>query len=135
MNSIYDNNLHIAVPTLDYFRDITGMDYIIESGYDEAEATRRFRSLVLKAKDFLLYDKPSRYQNAFGYLIKNYTLWTHAWEQYVIRYIEATFKYGDEAGWKEIPFEVKNAISGSVLKAYHLDRATYYEIENSGTEW
>jgi hypothetical protein len=135
MNSNYNKELHTIIPTLDYFKTMTGMDYIKESGYPETEAKAKFQSLVLKAKDFLMSDKSSNFQNAFNYMTMKYELFAQAFEKYAVRYIEATFKYGDEAGWDKVPFEIKNAINGSVLKAYEYTSEVYSEIELSDLEW
>ncbi len=134
MNSTYSDELHVSIPTLDYIKLNTGFDMIIEKGNKElAEST--VISLTSKARDFLFVDKPLESQRAMSYLIKNNPTWTKAWESYVLRYIEATFNYGDESAWEKVPQTIKNAIYGGILRANYFTEDILNTIRTTDEVW
>ena len=114
MNSVYNKELHVSVPTLDYIKRSTGLDVLLEEGNKE-RAEAKVISLTSKARDFLFLDKSPQVQRVISYLIYKGT-WKQAWEQYAVRYIEATFYHGDESAWAKVPRPILNAIHGSVLQ-------------------
>ena len=89
MNSIYNTDLHVSVPTPDFFKANTGIDIVLEKGNLEL-AQGTIMSLTQKARDYLYVDKPFETQRAMSYLIKKNAQWTKAWENYVLRYIHLT---------------------------------------------
>jgi hypothetical protein len=124
MNSIYSIELHVSIPTLDYLKRATGIDVLLEAGTKEL-AEGKVYSLTARARDMLFVNKSVQSQRVISYLIFK-GLWKEAWENYVVKYIEATFYYGDEETWKETPKMIHNAIYGSVL----LSREFTYAIKN-----
>lgn len=131
----YKDAYHIAIPSLQDIKELTGRDLVVEGGYTKEVTEARVLSYTLKAKDFLMRDKSQRFMNAFSYLVKFNDKWTYAWKIYAIRYIEATMLYGDETTWQKVPFEVQNSIDGSVLRAYHFTTSLYDEVEQSEESW
>ncbi len=134
MNSIYNTDLHVSVPTPDFFKANTGIDIVLEKGNLEL-AQGTIMSLTQKARDYLYVDKPFETQRAMSYLIKNNSQWTKAWENYVLRYIEATFNYGDESGWEKVPQTIKNAVHGSILRANYFTDAILHEVRTTEEEF
>lgn len=116
MNSNYDINLRVSVPTMEYFKSRTGLDLILEEGNKE-RAEGKVLSLTAKAKDFLFSTKNYEIQNIFSYLIKTNAEYLRAWENYVVRYIETTFTHGTDENWAKVPMGIVNAIDGSCLSA------------------
>ena len=134
-NSTYDNDLHLAIITNDYFKTVTGLDLVVEEGNKE-RAEAKMITFHNKAKALLFLDKAPRVQDAFNYLIKLNDTWRAAWENYVVIYIES-FYYGKDFIWgnEEVPNGVINAVYGSVLRSRELTDNIYNEIENSSEEW
>lgn len=135
MNSTYIDKYHVAVPSLDLIKEMTGYDLITEGGWTKEVTEAKVLSYTLKARDYLFRNKAASYQIALPYMIKFKTNWNEAWTNYVIRYIESTFLYGNEQDWKEVPFEISNAINGSLLKNHNFSVSVLSEIENSSEEW
>ena len=131
IKSNYDKTLHVAVPTLDYIKYMTGIDVLLEEGNKE-RAEGKIRSLTAKARDMLFIDRSAKVQRIYQYLIYKET-YLEAWLNYVIRYIEATFYHGDESAWVTIPKPILNAIYGSVLQYRHFTGSIISEV-NSTTE-
>ena len=134
MNSKYDDQLHVAVPTTDFIRDNTGYDPVLEDGNKE-RAEAKLRALTAKAKNYLYMDKPYETQNVISYLIRFNDDWLHAWEQYVARYVEATFMFGDESAWKETPRTIKQSAYGGLLGINRFTQAILAEVRTSDEEW
>ena len=132
---MYNLEHQIYIPSLDYFKSITGLDYVIESGHSEEVAKQKFLGFSLKAKDLLMQNKSARFQNAFGYLISQKTNWQDAFKRYVTIYVECTMIYGDESAWQNTPKELENMVNGSILKSKELTSDAYYQIERSGKVW
>lgn len=128
-NSVYNKELHVSVPTLDYIKQSTGLDLVLEDGTKE-RAEGKVYSLTQKARDYLFTGKPPMTQRVFSYLIYNGT-WTQAWEQYVLRYIEATFYHGDDHSWEKTPRTVLSAIYGSVLQTNYFTESIKNEVRLS----
>lgn len=129
MKSTYSEELHVAIPTLDYIKSMTGIDVLLEEG-EETRANGKITSLCAKARDFLMLDKSIEAQRITSYLIFKGT-WLDAWLNYVVRYIEATFYYGDESTWETTPKPILNAIMGSVLAETRFTQNIVYEVRNS----
>ncbi len=129
MKSTYDKELHVAVPTLDYFKRMTGLDLITEAGNKEL-AEGKVISLTAKARDYLFIDRSTETQRVVSYLIYKET-WLDAWLNYVVRYIEATFNYGDESAWASTPKPILNAIYGSVLNNIRFTGGIIAEVRNT----
>jgi len=127
--STYNQELHVAVPSLDYFRDMTGIDILLEEG-NEKRALGKVMSLTAKARDYLFIDRSNETQRVVSYLIFKET-WLDAWLNYVTRYIEATFNYGDESAWASTPKPILNAIYGSVLNNIRFTGNIIQEVRES----
>ena len=133
MNSTYDKELHVAVPTLDYIKRMTGFDILLEEGNKE-RAEAKVRGFTAKARDLLFMDRSSEAQRVISYLIYKET-WIDAWLNYVVRYIEATFYQGDESAWATVPRPILNAIYGSVLQYKKFTSNITSEVRNTTEEF
>ena len=129
MNSVYSKELHVSIPTLDYLKRAIGIDVLLEAGTKEL-AEGKVYFLTSSARDMLFLTKSAETQRIISYLIYKGT-WLEAWENYVVKYITATFYYGDETQWKETPKMIHNAIFGSVLMAREFTHQIKSEVENS----
>ena len=125
---MYDLELHVSVPTLDYFKANTGIDLVLEKGSKEL-ADGQVRSLTAKARDYLFMDKPYETQRIISYLIKTNKEWEATWLTYVVRYIEATLFYGDESNWDKTPKPILNAVYGSALKINEFSASIRLEVK------
>jgi hypothetical protein len=129
MNSVYSKELHVSIPTLDYLKKATGIDVMLEAGNKEL-AEGKVYSLTSRARDMLFVGKSTQTQRIISYLIFKGT-WKEAWENYVLKYIEATLYYGDETVWKETPKMIHNAIFGSVLMTREFTYQIKSEVEHT----
>jgi hypothetical protein len=127
MNSNYSTELHVSIPTLAYIKRVTGIDVLLEEGNKE-RAEGKIYSLTSKARDFLFINKSPQTQKIFSYLIYKKT-WLEEWENYVVKYIEATFYYGDESAWTDTPKPILNAIYGSALSTREFIARTINEVK------
>ena len=134
-NSTYDNNLHLAIITNDYFKSMTGIDLIVEEENKE-RAEAKIKSFSRQAQIHLYKNKSPRTRNIFNYYISFNDNWRSAWELYVVAFIQS-FYYGGDFIWGDakVPEAVKNAILGSLLNTHNFDSGTINEIENSSEEW
>ena len=130
----YNDILRVTVPTIDEIKEYTSFDLTLEEGNKE-RAEAKVLSLVSKAKDYLYLGKSFETQNVFSYLIKFNTEWKRAWELYAIKYIEATFNFGDESAWANTPKPIYNAVNGSILRTQFFTDSTLSEVRNSDKEW
>lgn len=132
MNSIYKKDLKVSIPTLQYIKETTALDLILEEGNKE-RAEGKVMSLTMKARDLLFSNKLPITQRCISYLIYKGD-WASLWEQYVLRYIEATFYFGDESSWQAVPSTIINAINGSMLSvkrfAPHIEREVVQSTED-----
>lgn len=133
MNSVYKKEYHIAIPTLDFIKDITSFDLIQEEGTKE-RAEAKLLNLTLKAKDYLFSTRPNATQKALSYMIFKYPEWKEAWELYVAKYIDASFYSGDEL-FTNPPQTLKNAIHASILNVYQFTQGVYNEVALSTEEF
>jgi hypothetical protein len=133
MKSVYSKELHVAIPTLDYIKLMTGIDVILEEGNKE-RAEGKVISLTAKARDFLYVDKSGEAQMVISYLIYTET-WLDMWLNYVVKYIEATFYYGDESSWEKTPRPIENAIYGSLLHTKMFVPRIAYEARDKVGEY
>lgn len=129
MSSTYSKELHVAVPTLDYIKRMTGIDVLLEEG-EETRAEGKIISLCRKARDFLMINRSAETQRVISYLIYKET-WLEAWLNYAVSYIEATFYYGDESAWEKTPKMILNAINGSVLVNTRFTNNIIWEVRNT----
>ena len=128
-NSIYNEKLHVRVPTIEYLKETTGYDLMTEGGWTETVTERKILAMSIRARNYLQAGKPARHQKAFNYLIKTNDEWAEAWEQYVATYIAATFVYGDESAWEKTPRDIQLAVNGSILQAHRFPEHIYVEAE------
>ena len=135
MKSVYSDIYHVAIPTLEYLKAVTGFDMVVDGGWTKEVTEAKVLSLSLRARDYLMTNRSARYQNALSYLIKFDDTWREAWDNFVARYIECTFRYGDEASWQKTPMEIINAVEGSLLAQHRFTDYAYYTIEQSGEMW
>lgn len=131
MNSTYNKELHVRVPTLDYLKAVTGYDLITEGGWTKEVTESKVLAMSIRARNYLQAGKNPRYQKAFNYLVATNDIWAEAWEQYVATYIAATFTYGDESAWEKTPRDILLAINGTVLQSKYFTERTYYQAENT----
>lgn len=129
MNSKYSTELHVAVPTLDYIKRMTGIDILLEEGNKEL-AEGKIMSLTARARDMLFNGKPTTSQRIISYLIYKGS-YLDAWLNYVVRYIEATFFVGDESSWVKMPQTVWTAIYGSQLQYNYFSGAIVHEVKHT----
>lgn len=129
MNSVYKKEYKVSVPTLEYIKTSTGIDVVLEEGNKE-RAEGKINALTTKARDLLFMGKSLESQRIISYLIFK-DIWKDAWENYVIRYIEATFFYGDESAWEKLPDTIERAYKGSVLNVTYFTPNIRYEVKQS----
>lgn len=113
-NSTWDSTLHIAIPTLEYIKTLTGYNLETLGDTNRLETEQRVKGLTLKARNFLYQNKENEQtKKIYTYLIAFYQEYRDAFVNYVVTYIEETFNNPE---WETIPMNVINAINGSVLK-------------------
>ena len=119
---VYNEQLKVAIPTLDYFKEMTGRDLaILEGSSDLAEA--RVKGLTVKAKNYLYHLKTRETQSVFTYKIKTDNKYRDDFLTYAVAYIESSmfsdldFVYGKD----KPPFTVIQAIGGTLM---NIDRFT-----------
>jgi hypothetical protein len=129
MNSVYNKDLGVSVITLDYFKQSTGIDLVLEEGNKE-RAEGKVYSLTSKARDFLFSRKTLETSQIMSYLIYKDKA-KKEWEKFAVKYIEATFYYGDESNWKEIPMPIKNAMNTGILSVDRFTNQLRIEVRNT----
>ena len=87
MKSVYSDTYHVAIPTLEYLKAVTGFDMVVEGGWTKEVTESKVLSLSLRARDYLMTNRSARYQNALSYLIKFDDTWREAWDNFVAHYI------------------------------------------------
>ncbi len=126
MNANYSKELHVSVPTLDYLKRMTGIDVLLEEGNKE-RAEAKIMALTARARDYLFINRSAQAQRILSYLIYKGE-YENEWLNYVTRYIEATFYYGDESTWTETPRTVWAAIYGTKLQYREFSGRIIHEV-------
>ncbi len=118
----YNDQLKVAIPTIDYIKEMTGRDLVILEGNSQL-AEAKVKGLTIKAKNYLYHLKTRETQTVLNFKIKTDEKYRNDFLNYAIAYIESSmfsdidFVYGKD----KPPFSVLQAITGSLLS---IDRFT-----------
>jgi len=131
-NSIYDEDLKLAIPTLDYIKSITGYNLEVLGGTPSSiDAKQRVKGISLDAKIELHQRIPLKIdKDVMDYLIATDENWRRDFINYVVSYVSATFLYGE---FEEMPSRVKNKIEGSLINARKFANDLRHEVND--LEW
>ncbi len=115
-NSTYDEDLKLAIPTLEYIKSITGYNLEVLGGMPSAiDTEQRVKGLSLSAKDDLYLRIPLKIdKNVMDYLIATEKDWRRDFINYVVAYVNATFSYGE---FEDMPARVYAKIQSSLINA------------------
>ena len=133
-NSTWDYENHIAIPTLDYIKMITGYNLDVLGGTPSAiDVEQRVKGLTWQARNFLFRTKENEEtKKIYTYLIAFYEEYRNDFVNYVVEYIKQTFKDPD---WEETPRSIIDAILGSSLKYQKFTGTIINEYYSSDLEW
>ena len=126
-NSTWDLNNHIAIPTLDFIKENTGLDMVTGGHAIIGDVKNKVKQLSISAKNKLYNDKSQRVRNALSYYIAYNELYNQYWLNYVSAYIYDTIINGG------ITDETKQAMQ--LINVYRFTDRALYEAENSELEW
>lgn len=126
-NSKWDLENHIAIPTLDYIKETTGLDLRTSGHAVLASEENKVKGLTLDAKYELFYNKQPHVQNALSYLIYTDKTFNSNWLNYVVSYIYESVMNGE--------ITQKTQRRKEPLNIYHFTYSVYKEIETSDLEW
>lgn len=119
---------HIAIPTLKYIKDTTGLD-LLNSGYELlADAENYVKRLTLEAKDKLFVNKSADTKMVLEYKIAYVSSYNNNWLRYAAQYVWASiYDPNDE---KKSVFNARKNID-----IYNFTYGVIYDVENSTLEW
>lgn len=126
-NSTWDIDNHIAIPKIQYIKEITGLDLIAGGFAIIGSIEAKVKQLTLNAKYKLFNNKSQRVKNALSYYIAYNQEYNNDWLVYASMYIHDMIING------EITNETKEAMQP--LNIYGYTSGVLYDIENSGLEW
>ena len=126
-NSTWDLDNHIAIPTLDFIRENTGLDMVSGGHAIIGDVKGKVKQLTINAKNKLFFDKSQRVRNALSYYIAYNQLYNQYWINYVASYIYDTIINGG------LSDETTQAMQ--LINVYRFTDSALYEAENSGLEW
>lgn len=127
-NATWDIENHIAIPTVKFIKDNTGIDLNIFSDSFPGTVEGKIRMLSIDAKNELFFNKAPRCQNVLSYLMAYDKDYSKNWLNFATSYINDTFTNMEQVS-------SRTNKRRKLIDFYDFTIGFYSEVEESTLEW